>query len=287
MNAFEAAVSLAALASVGAVGVIAGYRRRDPVPIEGPGDPLEDRRVALLRSLEDLEEARSSGVLEGERYDRLRSETDGRLERLTRVIDEKRRTPAPAPAAGAATRPTSIPPWAVALLLVAVVSGVVLSGLTRSSERVAPTAPAVNAEDPFAFFERRVREHPRDLAARLDLAHRYLDAGRVEQALAQYAVALELDPDDAEAHAHIGLILYLNDRAKDGLASIETALESAPDYPEALFYRGVILLRGLDRPGQALAAFERYLEAAPFGAERRSAERLIEEARASSAGAAG
>ena len=39
---------------------------------------------------------------------------------------------------------------------------------------------------------------PNDLAARLDLAHRYLDVGMIEESLSQYAVALDLDPDDAE-----------------------------------------------------------------------------------------
>jgi tetratricopeptide (TPR) repeat protein len=102
----------------------------------------------------------------------------------------------------------------------------------------------------------------------------------VEDALAEYAAALELDPDDAEAHASIGLILFLSDRPEEALASVDRALETAPDYPEALFYRGVILLRGLERPADAIEAFERYLEVAPFGAERDAVQELLAEAEA-------
>jgi hypothetical protein len=59
---------------------------------------------------------------------------------------------------------------------------------------------------------------------------------------------------------------------------VDRALEAAPDYPEALFFRGVIQLCGLDRPNASIVSFERYLEAAPFGAERETVQDLIADA---------
>ena len=129
-----------------------------------------------------------------------------------------------------------------------------------------------------------MKDHPDDLAARLDLAHRYLDAGMVERSLSEYAVALELDPDDAEALAHVGIILYPNGRTEEALRSVDRALSTDPRYPEGLFIRGVILLRGLDRPEDAISALETYLDAAPFGVERQTAKDLIAEARAAADG---
>lgn len=294
MNELAAAVAVAALAAVAAAGVTAGFRRRDPALVEGPVDPLQDRRLALLRSLADLEDAHASGALEDADYRRLRRETEGRIARLLRAIDGRRPTPpagdghtasgavaldAPGTSAIRERSPGRVPPWAVASLLAATVIAVVVAGLLRDAEP-APraVAPGTSSLDPFSFFEQRVREHPEDLAARLDLAHRYLDAGRVDEALAEYAVALELDPDDAEAHAHVGMILYQAGRAENALDSVDRALVTAPGYPEALFFRGVILLRGLDRPAQAIDAFEAYLEAAPFGSERSTSQALIAEA---------
>jgi tetratricopeptide (TPR) repeat protein len=292
VNPFVAALAVAALASVAAAGVTAGFRRRDPLPIEPLADPLEDRRVALLRSLADLEEAHASGVLEDADYRRLRGDTEGRIARLLRAIDG-RRSPRPAAATseGAVTleperpvrTPGRVPPWAVAILLVTTVLAVAVTGLLREAEPAPVDAAPVTSGDPFTFFEQRVQDHPKDLAARLDLAHRYLDAGRIEDALAEYGVALELNPDDAEAHAHIGLVLYASHRPKAALASVDRALEAAPEYPEALFIRGVILLRGLDRPADAIEDFEAYLAAAPFGQERRTAQQLIAEAHAAMA----
>jgi regulator of sirC expression with transglutaminase-like and TPR domain len=76
------------------------------------------------------------------------------------------------------------------------------------------------------------------------------------------------------------MILYLADRPEEALDSVDRSLATDPDYPEALFFRGVILLRGLDRPAEGIVAFERYLEAAPFGAERQTVQELIAEAEA-------
>ena len=301
MNPVAAALTVASLSAVAVAGVVAGFRRRAPVLIEGPVDPIEDRRLTLLRSLADLEESWRSGALEEMEYVRLRRETEGRMARLLRAIDARAiaaqgsaiaRNGGPASfraadgdtaASGGDVVPVPasgrVPPWVVAVLLVATVGSVVVTGLLRDAEpEVSPAAPSVAGDDPFAFFEDRVERQPNDVAARLDLAHRYLDAGRIEEALAEYAVVLELDPDEAEANAHVGMILYLSDRPESALESVDRALKAAPDYPEALFFRGVIQLCGLDRPNASIASFERYLEAAPFGAERTIVQDLIADA---------
>ena len=154
------------------------------------------------------------------------------------------------------------------------------ASLARDAEPQTQAASSPQAaDDPLAFFEQRVQEQPNDLAARLDLAHRYLDAGMIEESLSQYAVALDLDPDDAEALAHVGIILFQSGRPEEALRSVERSLSTDPRYPEALFIQGVILLRGLDRPDEAITAFETYLDAAPFGVERGKAKDLIAQAR--------
>jgi tetratricopeptide (TPR) repeat protein len=296
VNPIAVAFAVAGLALVAGVGVIAGFLREAPAPVEPLADPLDDRREALLRSLADLEEAHASGALDEAGYLRLREQTVGRMARVLRALD--RRDAAPpgstaaialegAPAGGgrrSGAEPRRVPPWAVAVLIGGTVLAVVVASLARDAEPQLRASTPQASDDPLGFFERRVKEHPDDLAARLDLAHRYLDAGMVEDALSEYAVALELDPDDAEALAHVGIILYQNGRPEEALRSVDRALSTDPRYPEGLFIRGVILLRGLDRPEDAISAFETYLDAAPFGAERQTAKGLIAEARAATDG---
>jgi len=292
VNPIAVSFAVAGLALVAGAGVIAGFLREAPAPVEPLADPLDDRREALLRSLADLEDAHASGALDEAGYLRLRGQTEGRMARVLRALDHRDAGPPgstttvsleDAPAGGARTsaaEPRRVPPWAVAVLIGGTVIAVVVASLARDAEPQLRASAQQTSDDPLGFFERRVTEHPDDLAARLDLAHRYLDAGMVEDALSQYAVALELDPDDAEALAHVGIILYQNGRPEEALRSVDRALSTDPRYPEGLFIRGVILLRGLDRPEDAISAFETYLDAAPFGVERQTAKDLIAEARA-------
>ena len=305
MNPIAISFAVAGLALVAGVGVVAGFLREAPVPIEPLADPLEDRREALLRSLADLEEAYASGALDEPGYLRLREQTEGRMARVLRALDRRDAvaagdlaSAAPAsdvmieetPVGGGGLRPASaeprrVPPWAVAVIIGGTVLAVVVASLARDAEpQIQPASSPQGSDDPLAFFEQRVKDHPDDLAARLDLAHRYLDAGMTEDALSEYAVALRLDPDDAEALAHVGIILYQAGRPQDALRSVERALSTDPRYPEALFFRGVILLRGLERPQEAITAFQTYLDAAPFGVERETAKDLIAEARDALAG---
>ena len=296
MNPIAVSFAVAGLALVAGAGVIAGFLRQAPAPVEPLADPLDDRREALLRSLADLEETHASGALDDAVYLRLREQTEGRMARVLRALDRRDAGPSvstttvslgDAQAGGgraSAAEPRRVPPWAVAVLIGGTVLAVVVASLARDAEPQLRASTPQASDDPLGFFERRVREHPDDLAARLDLAHRYLDAGMVEDALSEYAVALELDPDDAEALAHVGIILYQNGRPEEALRSVDRALSTDPGYPEGLFIRGVILLRGLDRPEEAISAFETYLHVAPFGVERQSAKDLIAEARAGTDG---
>jgi tetratricopeptide (TPR) repeat protein len=292
MNPIALSFAVAGLALIAGAGVASGFLREAPAPIEPLADPLEDRRDALLRSLADLEEAHAEGALEEPEYERLLERTESRMARVLRAIDRRDadatavvvtepERDADAPKVVASSEPRKVPPWALAVLIGGTVLAVVVASLARTAEPQAEAAaPNASAQDPLAFFEQRVKDHPDDLAARLDLAHRYLDAGMTEKALSEYAVALDMDPDDAEALAHVAQIFFQAERYDDALTYVDHALRTDPRYPEALFTRGVILLHGLHRPEEAIAAFETYLDAAPFGVERQTARDLIDEARA-------
>ncbi len=95
--------------------------------------------------------------------------------------------------------------WAVAA---GVLAGVVLLAATvmllrgavgaREAGQPVTGTGAVAGDGPSSleFFQRRVREHPGDVAAHLDLGQRYLDAGQVRQATLEYVTALKLDPSN-------------------------------------------------------------------------------------------
>ncbi len=281
MSSVVVVLVVAVLAMVAALGIVTPYRRRSIPALEPPADPLEDRRLALAIALRDLEAARGSGALEEADYARLREETEGRMARVLRVLDQR----------GA---DADVPPrhrrgpstWWIAIAVVAVLalSAALVPALVRSLHDRTPSNTALIGAGSLAYFEQRVNDHPHDVAARLDLANRYLDAGMLSRAYDEYRSALLLDPNDADALAHIGVLLHLSGDSQAGLASERTALALDPTYPDALFYKGLILLKGLNRPAQAIAPLNAYLKAAPYGSEGPEARRLLAEARSKSIG---
>jgi cytochrome c-type biogenesis protein CcmH/NrfG len=124
--------------------------------------------------------------------------------------------------------------------------------------------------------EQRVREHPDDVAARLDLGQRYLDAGRLKDATGEYLAAVKLDPGNVEANTNLGLLLFQSGLADQALRSVDKALGTDPRYPEALWAKGLIQFMGLRQAKTAAATFRAYLQAAPFGAHRDEVEQLLQ-----------
>ena len=278
MSSLVLILVLLVLTLVAVAGAARPYRRSAIPPLEPLSDPLQDRRLSLLISLRDLETARSEGALEEQDYVRLRTETEGRMARVLRAIDVRERAPVSPNGHPSKRDRTRVIVWA-AILAAALAAGVI-PGLVRSiHQHAAAGATPLADTGSIAFFRQRVNAHPDDVAARLDLAHRYLDAGLYRQASRQYTAALALDPRDVEALANLGILMYLSGKPAQGLRMERQALGIDPSYPQALFYEGVILLKGLHRPADAVAPLLGYLKGSPFGSEGTQARRLLAEAR--------
>ena len=72
-----------------------------------------------------------------------------------------------------------------------------------------------------ASAELAARSHPDDAAVLNRLATRYLQAGRVDDAVAQLRRAVQIAPRDAEAHSNLGTAL----QARGELAEATRELE--------------------------------------------------------------
>jgi tetratricopeptide (TPR) repeat protein len=272
-------VAVVAMTSVALAGVVAPYRRRTVPALEALADPLEDRRVALAIALDDLETARDAGAVDGDDYRRLREDTERRIGRVDRALEERRRQESD-PAAG--PRPT-VPPRtaryvAIAVIVVTALSVGLVPSLLRSLHQRGGAGGILTAENTLSHFQQQVRLHPHDVAARLNLGHRCQELGQFGCAFRQYTAVLSIQPDNVDALANDGLMLFLSGRPAAGLAAEDRALTLDPSEPQALFFKGSILLKGLDRPAQALGYLRAYLRAAPYGSYGPDARTMIHRA---------
>ncbi len=292
------------LTAIAAIAVLWPYHRGSAAALQRLADPLEDERRRALRHLRDLDEDRGAGKLDEAGYRDARAEAEARAVAVLRALDARegtgelagglREVRRPAPSGATRRRPGGRlpgPRWprrAVAALVgVVVVAGAaaLLDGavgdrgtgqMITGQAATGDAAPASPGAAPLEGLERRVREHPGDVAAHLSLAERYLDAGRLKEATVAYLGTLKLDPGNVEANTQLGLLLFRSGLPEPGLRSVEQALAADPRHPEALYAKGLILFMGLRQPKAAVPSLRSYLRVAPFGEHRDLAEQLLE-----------
>jgi Flp pilus assembly protein TadD len=92
----------------------------------------------------------------------------------------------------------------------------------------------------------KVRRNPTDPASHNLLGGRYLQSGRVDEALKEFHETLRLDPNHPEAHYNLGQALRTLGRSSEALAEFRTAARLAPRNDQVLVNLGNALQDGGD-----------------------------------------
>lgn len=261
---------------------------------------LESERDFLLRSIADLETERAAGNLDDERYQALKDDYTARAAAVLRSIEEGRDARPVAPPV--TKKKKLITGGAVlafvvlaALALTAAVGrrhpGQTITGNAQSS--AAESSPNGEQSDAArrAALERQVKDHPDDAAAHLVFARYLLEKGEATEAVKEYVATARLDPKNAEANAYAGWVSFLaaqsaaadpktaaelTDRALDRL---NLAVAANDAYPDAHFFRGMVLFRGKNDAKAAIPDFERYLALVPTGQMNDQVRAVLDAAR--------
>jgi cytochrome c-type biogenesis protein CcmH/NrfG len=273
--------------------------------------PDDDRRRELLRQLRDLDDDLAAGKLTQADHVRLRDpverEAAAVLRRRAQGQDQAAGTAVVTP--GVRSGPvTSGPPQGrgtgggvrrrsgrtVTLLALAAAAGSITfllvgaissrhPGQTITGNQVAGATPSASgSQSPtpqelaaVAAAEAQVKQNPKEASAHLALADAYAAAGASQLAAVEYLVVTRLDPTNAEANTDLALLAFEVGRAAQGKAMVDQVLAAHPNYPEALYVRGLINLIGLRQPQAAERDFIAYLAVAPFGSHRTAVVTLL------------
>jgi tetratricopeptide (TPR) repeat protein len=102
-----------------------------------------------------------------------------------------------------------------------------------------------------------------------NLGQAVYDQGRVDEALAHFQKAVELNPKQPFVHSLLGVVLLEQGRVEDSLAHLKIALEINPNDGDAHYNLGNTFLQ-MGRARQAIAAYSRALEIDPYDIEARN-----------------
>jgi tetratricopeptide (TPR) repeat protein len=238
-------------------------------------ETLEDQREFLLRSLDDLEAERTAGNIDDASYERLRGDYIARAAAVVRAlrdgVDARPEVAHPSGARRFVVVGGLVAFAVVAGLLLASALGARLPGQTATGN----SSGAVSTRQRRADLERAVTDHPDDPAAELALARSLTGERDFVAALRHFDAASRLDPKDPESRAYGGWIVYLAGLTDQALPRINAAIAVDEQYPDAHFFKGIVLLRGKNDGAAAVPELQRYLALAPDSPQADQVRQLL------------
>jgi tetratricopeptide (TPR) repeat protein len=212
---------------------------------------LEEERAFLLRSIRDLDAEWAAGEITDEDYRALRDGYAARAAAVLRALDAPPHRPAGVRTAGGRGPARSLP-WrrvatVAAVLAVASIAGMavaVSSGERLPGEQVSGSIEASTVD-------------------RITQAQLLVQQGKVLEAVKLYDQILRDDARNPVALAQRGWLVSRAGLVEEGLAAIEAAIATDPTYPDAHFFRGMILWRDKGDPAGAAEEFRLVLENRP------------------------
>ncbi len=231
---------------------------------------LEEQRQFLLDSLRDLEREREAGEIGEEDYEALRDDYTARAAEVLRALETSEDTvlgepeglegPSARQERGGRRRR-----WLAAVLVASVVVVAVASVFLLAEDR-RPGQPVTGS----------VPETP---AGKLALAHQLEGQGEALEALKLYDAVLREDPVNVEALTYRGWLLKLAGLTDQAQASLDKAVALDPRYPDARFFRGMLLYQDRKDPAAAVPEFEAFLASNPPPGTVEAVREVLERAR--------
>lgn len=207
---------------------------------------LEGERDFLLKSIKDLDAEHDAGDIDEDDYTALRDDYVARAADVMRQIDGV------APATEASTRPSRTGRTLLTIaasIALAAGAGVALAksvGSRSSGQEATGSLPSVNTT-----------------SSQLQQAGDLLQQGKAVEAIKLYDKILKRDPKQPVALAYRGWLVRLAGLKAEGLGYVNRAVEADPSYPDAHFFKGMMLWEDNGDPAGAVAEFRLFLSNNP------------------------
>jgi tetratricopeptide (TPR) repeat protein len=117
-------------------------------------------------------------------------------------------------------------------------------------------------DDAIAQYQKALEINPNYVAAHYNLGNALFQKGQLDEAVAQYRKAVEINPNDAEAHINLGNALFQNEQLDEALAQFQKAIEINPNDAETHYNLGNALFQK-GQLDEAVAQFQKALEIDP------------------------
>jgi tetratricopeptide (TPR) repeat protein len=207
-------------------------------------DELEEERDFLLASLRDLERERENGELSQRDYEALHADYTARAAVVLRALER-------GPARAARAEKREAPVRTKRPLVVTV--GVVLIIAALAGGAVATFAGQRGAGTPMTG------SLPNSPSGKMQQALELESQGKAAEALKVYDGMLKDDPRDVQALAYRAWLLKRAGLPDLAMTALDQAISIDPNFPDAHFFRGMVLYQDRADPAGAVDEFRLFL----------------------------
>jgi cytochrome c-type biogenesis protein CcmH len=272
-------------------------RKHDPttpseLPFEAALKPtrasLSEEQLKLSAELEELDFDFHSGRLSEADYRELRKEIEARAVEVRKKADSLAPSPSQAPISAPPIPParkarevrpaTARKNWQLVsgglfLLLFGITLGVFLSNSLRPRESTQDTLTGdfLTGTGPGGVAASSKSELDSFLAQGRSAFERH----DWPQAIEAFKKTLAIDPNHPEAHTYMGFILTQAGHPDGALLAFDRALSINPDFPAALWGKGMLLYRVKEDFSGARQTLEKLVRIMPTGPERNEVQKTI------------
>jgi cytochrome c-type biogenesis protein CcmH/NrfG len=135
--------------------------------------------------------------------------------------------------------------------------------------------PPIDISNQLRSLEEMSRSEPGNAAHRIQIGNIYYDMGQYRKAIDAYETALKLKPRDAGVETDLATCYYSIGQSDEALRILDRVLQYQPNFPMAMFNKGIVLQSARNDATGAIAVWEALLRANPDFHQRADLEQRI------------
>ena len=141
--------------------------------------------------------------------------------------------------------------------------------------------PPVEAAGKLTELEKLSADDPQNADYRTRLGNSYYDLGQYQKAIDAYEASLKLKPRDPAVETDLATCFHFLGQEDKALELLNRVLQYSPDFPQALFNKGIVLIEGKHDEAGGIAVWEYLLKSNPGYPQRAQVEQKIRQLRSS------